>query len=309
MMISRRFFASACLALGAYLVPGASHLALAQNARLPVVATFSILGDFVHAVGGEKIDLRVLAPAGADAHAFSPSPDDAKAVSAAKFVFENGLGFEGWMSRLVKSTGAKAQRVIVSEGVKALVEDDDHHDSHGHHHDVDPHAWQSVANAKIYVANIARALTAADPAGASVYEANAGAYSRELERLDADIRAAIGAIAPERRRIVTTHDAFAYFAAAYGLQVLAPAGVSGEGDISAKDAARVIRQVRAQKIPALFLENVSNSKLIEQIARESGAKIGGTLYADSLSPAGGPAATYILMMRHNISELTKALTP
>jgi zinc/manganese transport system substrate-binding protein len=184
-------------------------------------------------------------------------------------------------------------------------------DSHGHGHShgaVDPHAWQSVANAKVYAANIRDALAAADPAGKAQYEANAKAYLDKLDALDKEIRAAVNAIPKERRRVITSHDAFAYFRAAYGIEFVAPQGVSTESEASAQDVARIIKQIRAQKIPAVFLENVSDRRLVERIADETGAKVGGTLYSDALSKVDGAAPTYLDLMRHNLREITRALT-
>ncbi len=281
------------------LVCAAAAPARAQTA-LPVVASFSILGDFARQIGGERIALATIVSPGGDAHVYSPNPSDARAVAAARIVIENGLGYEGWMSRLRRAAGSQARLVVATSGVAPRA------DKSGHD-GIDPHAWQSVANARIYVANIAAALIAADPAGRADYEARHRAYGGELDALEVEIRAGVAKIAPARRRIVTTHDAFGYFAQAYGLEFLAPAGVSTEGEISARDVGRIIRQVKQQAIPAVFLENVSDQRLIAQIARESGAKIGGALYSDSLSPPDGPAGTYIAMMRHNINELTKAL--
>lgn len=299
-MLDRRA-ALASFALGSFALSAACRPALAQ-ARLPVVASFSILGDFLAQVGGARTSVSTIVGPGGDAHVYTPTPADARTVASARLVVENGLGYEGWMSRLVAATRSKAVRATASRGVKTRIDK-------GEHGGLDPHAWQSVANARIYVANIRDALIAADGEGRAAYEANAGAYLKALDTLDAEIRAAIAPIPPDRRRIVTTHDAFGYFADAYGLSIAAPAGVSTESEISARDVARIVRQIRADKIPAVFLENVSDQRLIAQIARESGARVGGVLYSDSLSPPGGPAGTYIDMMRHNIRELTKALAP
>jgi zinc/manganese transport system substrate-binding protein len=181
-------------------------------------------------------------------------------------------------------------------------------DGHGHGHGgEDPHAWQSVSNAKVYVANILKALSAADPAGKAIYEANAAAYLAKLDTLEGEIRATVARIPADRRKAITSHDAFAYFAKAYGIAFVAPQGVSTEAEASARDVGRIIRQVKAQKISAVFLENISNPRLAEQIARESGARIGGRLYSDALSGSDGPAGTYIAMMKHNISVIEKAL--
>jgi zinc/manganese transport system substrate-binding protein len=273
--------------------------------KLKVVATFSILADFVKNVGGDRVAVTALVGPNGDAHVYQPSPGDAKTLSDAKVVFTNGLGFEGWMARLVKASGTKAPMIVATKGLKPRKSVDDHGHGHG---EADPHAWQSVANARLYVANIRDALTAADPAGKPSYEANATAYLAKLDALDAEVRAAIERIPSDRRRIITTHDAFGYFAAAYGVTFVAPQGVSTEAEVSAKDVARIITQIRKQKIPAVFLENVTDKRLLERIGAESGARIGGTLYSDALTDDKGPAPTYLEMMRHNVKQLAAALT-
>jgi zinc/manganese transport system substrate-binding protein len=294
--------------LAAGLLLTAMPLAARAQEKLPVVASFSILGDFVREVGGERVSVTTLVGANGDAHVYSPTPADAKTMSAAKLIVVNGLKFEGWMTRLIKSSGAKAAIATATTGIAPLKGDEDHGKAgHGHDHDVDPHAWQSVANAKIYVGNIRDALVKADPAGKDAYEANAARYLAQLDAVESEIRAAIARIPADRRKAITSHDAFGYFVKAYGIAFIAPQGVSTEAEASAKDVARIIRQVKAEKVPAVFLENVTNPRLVEQIARESGAKLGGRIYSDALSDVAGPAGTYIRMMKHNISEIEKAL--
>jgi len=268
----------------------------AEN-RLDVVASFSILADFVKNVGGDKVNVVSLVGPNGDVHVYTPAPSDAKKNAAAKILFINGLGLEGWLPRLVQSAGSKAMIVTASNGVAPLQLGSD----------ADPHAWQAVPNVKIYVANISDALSAADPADAAVFRANAERYLRELDALDAEVKAAIAKIAPERRKVITTHNAFGYFAAAYGITFAAPVGVSTETEPSARDIAALIGQIKAEKIPAVFLENLSDERLIRRIAAETGAKAGGTLYSDSLTDEKGAAPTYIDLMRHNIKALTSAL--
>ncbi len=287
--------------------------ALAQK-KLAVVASFSILGDLVRQVGGERVAVTTLVGPDGDAHVYSPTPADAKTLAAAKLIVVNGLNFEGWMTRLIKSSGAKGRIATATAGIAPLQAQADDHghgkkDRHGHNHagGADPHGWQSIPNAKIYVANIRDALSAADPAGKTAYEANAAAYLGQLDAVEAEIRAAVARIPADRRKAITSHDAFGYFVKAYGIAFIAPQGVSTEAEASARDVARIIRQVKAEKIPAVFLENVTNPRLIEQIARETGAKIGGRLFSDALSAQDGPAGTYIAMMKHNISQIEKAL--
>ncbi len=270
--------------------------ARAQDA-LNVVASFSILGDFVKNVGGERVSVTTLVGSDGDVHVYTPAPADAKKIADAKLLIINGLGLEGWLPRLVQSAGSKATLVTATNGItpRRLGAE------------ADPHAWQSVVNAKTYVANIRDALVAADPAGAEIYRGNAERYVAKLDALDGEVRAGIAQILPARRKVISTHDAFGYFAAAYGIEFIAPQGVSTEAEVSARDIARIITQIRTAKIPAVFLENISNSRLMRRISNETGAKIGGTLYSDSLTGEKGEAPTYIDMVRHNIRTLTSAL--
>jgi zinc/manganese transport system substrate-binding protein len=287
------------LALLAMLAAAPAH----ADDKLKAVASISIIGDLVKNVGGDRVEVATLVGPNSDAHVFSPTPTDAKTLGAAKIIFVNGMGLEGWMTRLVAVSGAKISPVVVTTGVKPRQADE------GDHHTIDPHAWQSVANAKIYVANIRDGLKTADPAGAAGYDANAKAYLDKLDALEREVREAIDKIPPDRRKIITTHDAFGYFGQAYGVEFIAPTGVSADSEPSARDIARIIVQIKRQKIPAVFMENISDPRMMQQIARETGAKIGGTLYSDALSDARGPATTYIDMMRSNVRELAAALTP
>lgn len=272
--------------------------------RLNVIATFSILGDFVKNVGGERVEVGTLVGPNGNAHVYAASPGDAKRVADAKLVVVNGLGFEGWLERLVKASGTKAPIVVATKGIKPRERAGEHDHDHGR---ADPHAWQSVANAKIYVANIRDALIAADPAGKDAYSANAAAYLAKLDALERDVREVIAGIPADRRRVVTSHNAFGYFQDAYGINFTAPQGVSTEAEASARDVAAIIAQIKKQKAAAVFLENVSDPRLIEQIARETGAKVGGTLYSDALTDAKGDAPTYIDLIRHNLRQLATAL--
>lgn len=281
----------------------ATLLPASAQAPLKVVATFSILGDFVKNVGGDKVSVTTLVGPNGDAHVYAPSPADAKTLADAKLVFTNGLGFEGWMARLTRAAAAKATQVVATKGIAPRKSDEG-----GHGHDADPHAWQSVANAKVYVGNIRDALAAADPANAETYRANAAAYLAKLDALDREVREAVAKLPLERRKVISTHDAFGYFAAAYGVAFIAPQGVSTESEVSARDLGAIIRQIRTQKIPAVFFENVSDPRMMQRIAAETGARAGGTLYSDALTDEKGPAPTYIDMVRHNIRTLTQALT-
>jgi zinc/manganese transport system substrate-binding protein len=284
-----------CLAL-AIVGPARAQDRSAQD-RLNVVASFSILADFVRNVGGEGVNVAMLVGPEGDAHVYRPTPADAKKVAEAKLLFINGLGLEGWLPRLVQSAGGKATLVTATNGIAPLKLGST----------ADPHAWQSVANAKTYVANIRDALTAASPANAAAFRANADAYLAQLDALDGEVRQAVATIPEARRKVISTHRAFGYFAAAYGVEFIAPVGVSTESEPSARDIAGIITQIKKAKIPAIFLENISDPRLIQRIADETGARIGGTLYSDSLTAEKGEAPTYIAMVRHNIKALTSAL--
>jgi zinc/manganese transport system substrate-binding protein len=287
------------------LLVGASGLVTAMPAlardRLRVVATFSILGDFVKNVGGDRVKVTTLVGPNGDVHVYSPTAADARELSLAKAVFLNGLGLEGWMTRLITASGIRSPVVVDTKGVTPrdlkeagrLVPD--------------PHAWQSIANARIYVGNIRDGLTQVDSAGESTYDTNAKTYLIKLDALEKQVRTTIAKIPIDRRKIITNHDAFGYFGDAYGMEFIAPEGLSTDSEPSAGDVAKIITQIRTQKIPAVFLENITDPRLMQRIAEESGAKIGGKLYSDALSGPNGPASTFINLMRHNVREFEKAL--
>jgi len=281
----------------ACLVVVTSAVAARAQDRVNVVTSFSILGDFVKNVGGERVNVTTLVGPDGDVHVYTPAPADAKKIADAKLLVINGLGLEGWLPRLLQASGSKAPIIIATKNIAPLKLGSD----------ADPHAWQSVANAKKYVTNIRDALGAADPADAETFRANTERYLAELDALDREVREAIGKIPESRRKIISTHDAFGYFASAYGIKFIAPLGVSTESEASARDIAGIITQIKTAKIPAVFLENISDPRLIRQIATETGARIGGTLYSDSLTGEKGDAPTYIDMVRHNIRALTGAL--
>ncbi|APW38226.1 metal ABC transporter substrate-binding protein [Rhodoferax koreense] len=271
---------------------------------LPVTASFSILGDLVKVVGGERVNVTTLVGPDEDAHVFEPKPGDAKAILQSRLLVTNGLGFEPWAQKLARSANYKGATVVASKGVKARTLPAEK----GHHHaETDPHAWQDPTNTILYVRNIATALTQLDPAGAETFQRNTDAYVKELEALDAWARQQIAALPADKRKVITSHDAFGYFAAHYGLTFLAPQGVSTEAEPSAKEVAELIRQIRREKIKAVFFENMSNPKLLAQLSKDAGVTLGAELYADALSPAGQPGATYLQMMRHNITQLTTGM--
>ena len=264
---------------------------------LEVVASFSIIGDFVKNVGGDRVNVTTLVGPNGDVHVYAPAPADAKKIADAKLLVINGLGLEGWLPRLLQSSGGKAPITVATNGIAPLRLGSD----------ADPHAWQSVANAKIYVANISDALVAADLGDAEAFRANAARYAAELDALDREVRAAVAQIPPAHRKVISTHDAFGYFAASYGIDFIAPSGVSTEAEPSARDVAKIISQIKSTKIPAVFLENFGDPRLVSRIAAETGSKVGGTLFSDALTDEKGPCPTYIEMVRHNIRTLTSAL--
>ncbi|WP_181706705.1 metal ABC transporter substrate-binding protein [Chthonobacter rhizosphaerae] len=336
------------------LLASAALLALASGTAaaepLKVVATFSILGDMVSRVGGDRVEVTTLVGPNGDAHVYQPTPADARSLLGADLVVVNGLGFEGFLDRLLTAAEYKGPVVTAAAAVTPIAggEEEEEHghgeaahaDGHGHgeahaeaghahgeahaeaehdheeaqadghddhHGGLDPHAWQSIANAKLYVEAVTDGLCGVDASGCDGFRANAATYTAELDALEKDVKARIAAIPSEKRRVITSHDAFGYFAAAYGVRFLAPQGVSTESEASASDVARLVRQVRETGVKVLFVENVSDPRLLDQIARESGARIGGALYSDALSPAGEPGATYIDMMRHNADALVSAM--
>lgn len=295
--LPRRFLLASATALALL----GSHAHAAD--KLPVTASFSILGDLVRVVGGDRVVVTTLVGANEDAHVFEAKPSDAKTLLASKLVVLNGLGFEPWAGKLLKSSGYKGESVTAAKGVKTRhMEEEKGHAGHAHE-ETDPHAWQNPNDVVLYVRNIAAGLAKVDAAGAATYQANAEAYVKELQALDAWAKAQIATIAANKRKVITSHDAFGYFAAQYGVKFLAPQGVNTETEPSAKQVAQLIKQIQREKIRAVFVENMSNPKLIAQLSKDAGATLGASLYADALSTADQPGATYLQMMRHNVTQL------
>ncbi|WP_271106366.1 metal ABC transporter solute-binding protein, Zn/Mn family [Pseudomonas tohonis] len=275
-------------------------LSAAEKAR--VVTTFSILADITREIGGDDIQLTNLVGADADAHVFEPAPAQVRAVLEADLVIANGLGFEPWLERLLANGEARGTRIDASKGVVPLtvLEDDQRL--------VDPHAWQSLGNAEIYARNITQALVQLVPARAAAFEARRNSWLGRLGALRQSIAPRLMALPPERRRVLTSHDAFGYFAQEWRLQFLAAQGVSDAAEPSAAEVAGLIRQLRAEGVRAIFVENIRDARLVKQIAEEAGARVGGTLYSDALA-AEGPASTYLGMYRQNVERLLQALAP
>ncbi len=290
--------------------------AIAAPARLPVVASFSILADLTRQVGGDRVDVTALVGADGDAHVFEPTPRQAGQLQQARVLVSNGLGFEPWLARLKSAAAFKGLEIVAAQGIQpralpASAHGSDHGHGHAHAHagTQDPHAWQDVRNAIVYVQNIARGLALADAPNADHYRARAADYVARLGALDARLRAQFAGVPAERRSVISTHDAFGYFAQAYGLRFIAVRGLSTESEPSARDMARLVKQVREERIGALFLENISDPRLLQQLARETGATLGGRLHSDALSAPDGPAPTYIDMVQANAAVLLKAMAP
>jgi zinc/manganese transport system substrate-binding protein len=271
----------------------------AMASPLPVVASFSVLGDLVRQVGGEDVRVDTLVGPDGDAHVFQPSPGDARKLAAARLFVVNGLGLEGWMARLIASAGFKGQVVTATAGIVPLAE--------AAGGNPDPHAWQDLVNGQAYVRTIAAALEAADPDHRAEYARRAADYEAELADLDGWVRSEIGTVPPAQRRIITTHDAFRYFGRAYGIQFQAPVGMSEDSEPNAGAVAALIRTIRRDHIKALFIENMTDPRLIEQLARETGATMGGTLFADALSKPGEGGESYVAMFRHNVPAMVAAM--
>jgi zinc/manganese transport system substrate-binding protein len=306
MLLSARIlslFLALCLA--------ASATETGAEKKVKVIASFSILGDMVKQVGGHRVEVTTLVGPNGDAHVYEPTPADAKAVSAADLVVVNGLGFEGWMDRLIRTSGYKGPILVATQGIKTreMTREEEGEHEHGakHRHKIDPHAWQNLGNGRIYAANIAQALASVDSEGTPSYQANADAYQARLAELDTWVQTEFAAIPQQKRRIITSHDALGYFGAAYGITMISPMGFSTASEASAGDIARLIKLIRKEKITAVFIENVTDPRLMEQVSKESGVTLGGELYSDALSKAEGPAATYIDMFKNNVAKIVAAM--
>ena len=278
-------------------------------APIKVVASFSILGDLVKQVGGDDVEVATLVGPDGDAHVFQPSPADGKKIADASIVFINGLGFEGWMERLIVSADYKGKVVVVSDGIAApltMAEEDDGRHDHAHSM-TDPHAWQNIANGRMYVKNIAKALSAANPVNAAHFTARAEALDMELAGLDTWVKSEISTLPLQKRKVISSHDAFGYFAKAYGIQFMAPVGMNTQAEPSAKGMKKLIEQIKQNGVQAIFFENMGSAKLVQQLAAEAGATVGPPLYADALSAADGPASTYQAMFKYNVEKLVTAM--
>jgi len=289
---------SLILALG---LAAACLAAPASAKTLKIVASFSVLADVVHEIGGQSVEVKSLVGPNGDPHEFEPSPTDAKTLKTADLVFVSGEGLEGWMERLITASGYAGKPVVVSDGIKTRTMEEDGHML------TDPHVWNSPVNVEIWVANIEKALETADPTSAAHFKANAERYTAKLKALNVEAHQKLDDVAQSDRKILTSHDAFGYFGAEFGVTFLAPIGLSTETEASAADVAKLIDQIKAEKVKAYFFENSNDSRLVKQIAQATGAAPGGELFVESLSPADGPAPTYLKMFSHNLDLISAAL--
>ncbi|MDD4616091.1 MAG: zinc ABC transporter substrate-binding protein [Alphaproteobacteria bacterium] len=284
------------------ILSGMPFHAAAQEKPVEAVATFSVLGDLTKQIGGDLVNVKTLVGPDSDTHTFRATPADSEALSRADVMVENGLGLDGWADRLASASRFKGRVALASQGVVAR-----RAGSGGDEKAVDPHAWQNVANVRIYVRNIMDALSKARPAQAKFFQARASAYDEELRKLDEWVKAEISSVPVEKRKIITSHDAFGYFGAAYGVDFIAPQGISTEIEPTAFQVAKLVEQMKAEKVKRVFFENMASSKLIRQLAKDAGASAGEPVYSDALSKAGGPAATYVDMVRHNVALFKEAM--
>jgi zinc/manganese transport system substrate-binding protein len=286
--------------LGTALASVTALAPMASAKTLEVVASFTVLADIVHEIGGANVRVRSLVGPNGDPHEFEPSPDDARALKESDVVFVSGEGLEGWMDRLITASGYSGKPVVASEGIKTREMEEDGKTV------TDPHVWNSPVNVLVWVSNIEKALAAADPEDAEHFRANAKDYRRKLVELDNYAHAKLDAVPRGKRKVLTSHDAFGYFGREYKVKFLSPVGLSTETEASAADVARLIDQIKAEGVKVYFFENSNDPKLVNQIASATGAKAGGELYVEALSDKNGPASTYLRMFRYNVDQVATA---
>ena len=268
----------------------------AKDGQSKIVTSFSILEDLVLELGGDRVSVTNLVPRNSDAHIYSPKPSDAVAISNADLIIFNGLGFEGWIFRLIKDSDKEKNYLISSDGINSL----------NRFNEIDPHAWQSFKNIRIYIDNISGELINLMPEHEKYFALRRNNYLKKLFELEMNLSNQLSNIPIKKRIVITSHDAFGYLGREFNIEFLAPLGLSLDAEASAEDVAKIINQIKEKKVTALFMENINNPKLLKAISKESGVPVGGKLYSDALSEIGGPAGTYIDMMRHNVKSLIEA---
>jgi zinc/manganese transport system substrate-binding protein len=268
----------------------------AKDGQSKIVTSFTILEDLVLELGGDRVSVTNLVPRNSDAHIYSPKPSDAVAISNADLIIFNGLGFEGWIFRLIKDSDKEKNYLISSDGINSL----------NRFNEIDPHAWQSFKNIRIYIDNISGELINLMPEHEKYFALRRNNYLKKLFELEMNLSNQLSNIPIKKRIVITSHDAFGYLGREFNIEFLAPLGLSLDAEASAEDVAKIINQIKEKKVTALFMENINNPKLLKAISKESGVPVGGKLYSDALSEIGGPAGTYIDMMRHNVKSLIEA---
>lgn len=286
--------------LSSALMGGSQAYASVEN-PIHVVASFTVLADVVKAVGGDLVEVKSLVPVNGDPHDFSPTPKDAQDIKHAAATFVSGEGLETWFTKIVKASGSTQPAVMVSKGIKIHMFNEDGHKVR------DPHVWNSIPNVMIWVKNIESALAKVDPNDAATYKINAAQYLKQLDKLNKKIHHDINNTPKNNRKVLTSHDAFGYYANEYGVSFMAPVGVSTETEATASRVAKLIDQIKKEHITTYFLENSNSARLIKQIAHATGAKPGGELYPEALSSSEGPASTYLKMMAHNTDLIVSSL--
>ncbi|NJN34826.1 MAG: zinc ABC transporter solute-binding protein, partial [Saprospiraceae bacterium] len=265
------------------------------------MATTTMIADMTRQIVGDRLAVESLLPVGSDPHVYESTPEDVKRVAAADLILMNGLTLEGWIKELVDNSGTRSKIATVTEGVEAIGSDE-------HAGSFDPHAWMSAANGLIYIDNILKAVTALDPSGKDFYEKNYTRYKKELEETDLFIKEKIAQIPENQRILITSHDAFHYFGNQYGLRLEAVMGTSTDADVRTSDIIRLIKIIKETGVPAIFVESTINPKLLKQIAKDNDIKIGGSLFADSLSGEADSANTYISMLRRDAELISYGLS-
>lgn len=277
----------------------ATPLAMAKTVQ--AVASFTVLADIVKNVGGEHVSVKSLVGPNGDPHSFEPTPKDSQALAHADVVFVSGLGMEGWMDRLITASGYKGQTVVASSGINTRKMEEDGKTI------TDPHAWNSMQNGVTYATNVMNALIAADPEDADYFRQHGDAYIKQLKQLDSWAQKVFSTIPDEKRKVLTSHDAFGYFGQRYGVKFLSPVGFSTESEASASDVAGLITQLKHEKIKAYFIENQTDPRLVKQIAAAGGATPGGELYPEALTVQGGVADSYIAAFKHNVNAMVSSM--
>lgn len=279
-----------------------------EETPLKITATFSILGDLIKNVGKDEVEVTSVVGPNSDTHVYEPTPKDIQNLTLADLVFMNGLFFEGWMDRLIDPKDIGKRVIIVSTHITPRTHAHQNCTHNTHPDAIDPHAWHSIPNVITYVHEIERALSAHRPDSKTFFQENAKAYIQKLTTLHHKLQDRFAQIPENKRLAVSTHDGFGYLGETYGIRFISPLGLSTEAEASAKSLAQVIDTIKTLKVPLVFVENITSTRLMQQLCEETGTQLGPTLYSDALSPKEGPAGSYLDMMDHNTSHLLRSMT-